>query len=94
MSDIYTTIYDTPCVGGCGNLTNGSQYCAKLYCPFESFDTDSETEMNYEIETDNDIMYDDYLLNYLTIIEQLDYYWTEVERLTNNIRPSNWYKLH
>ena len=33
--------YDDPyifdCIGGCGSKTNGSQYCCKLYCPYEIY---------------------------------------------------------
>jgi len=38
----YNVTYDCPCIGGCGTMTNGSQYCCKFYCPFEEIDEEEE----------------------------------------------------
>jgi hypothetical protein len=36
--------YEYLCVGGCGELTNGSQYCCKTYCPAELVDDGEDTQ--------------------------------------------------
>jgi hypothetical protein len=44
----YNTMYNCPCIGGCGNMTNGSQYCCKYYCPREEEQNDDDNELEHQ----------------------------------------------
>ena len=87
----YLDMYDTECIGGCGNMTNGSQYCCKTYCMFEKTEssTDEEEEnvkKKVKISNENNDSKD--------IIENckniLDNTWNIIEKLSNIKRPNNW----
>lgn len=88
--DIYTSMYDTPCVGGCGNFTNGSQYCCKTYCINEFNNSSSDNDENHTMEIETEII-DNEIIKYLELIDKLDFHWNEIENKSNMTRPADWY---
>lgn len=82
-------IYD--CISGCGNKTNGSQYCSRS-CMFMDYTNDFESsdEESMEMEDDEFEMTPE-LNNFLNIIETLDKLWVKLENRYNIKRDENWF---
>lgn len=89
----YLDMYDTECIGGCGNMTNGSQYCCKTYCisniiPPPDSDEEEEENVNKKIKISNENNASKNIIENCKNI--LDNTWNIIEKISDIKRPDNW----
>ena len=89
-------MYEFDCIAGCGEKTNGSQYCCKTYCYKEKYDNDNDNDNDNELPRKKikKSLSTAESINQETINLLLDNAWTTIEKLSNIKRPDNWLTIN